>query len=48
MNEGVRSIGWNDTDREKPTHCDQILSYSHFAQHKSHILWPGIETRPPW
>jgi hypothetical protein len=38
----------NDTDGQKPKHRDHILSYSHFAQHKSYMHWPGIETRPPW
>jgi hypothetical protein len=25
----------------------EILPQSHFAHHKSHMTWPGLEPRPP-
>jgi hypothetical protein len=30
----------------KPKYFEKILPNFHFIHHKSHVLWPGIETRP--
>jgi hypothetical protein len=38
---------WNETDRGRPKYSGKNLSQCHFANHKSHVDWPGIEPGPP-
>lgn len=37
---------WNNNDRRKPESMEKKPN-CHFAHHKSHMKWPGIEPGPP-
>jgi hypothetical protein len=38
---------WNETDTGKTKNSGKNLSQCHFAHHKSHTDWPGIEPGRP-
>jgi hypothetical protein len=38
---------WTGTNRGKAMYLEKGRFYCHFVHHKSHILLPWIETRPP-
>lgn len=38
---------WNDSDWVKPKYLEKTLSEYHFIHHKSHNVWPWIDTYLP-
>ena len=39
---------WNDTDDRKPKYLEKKPCLKcHSVRHKSHLHWPGVESRPP-